>query len=124
MTDNLMTASSLYAAPDLPLYCASKHGVLGLMRSMAINLQKEGIRVNCVLPGAIHTTLYSEETWSQFDRRDFTPVNQVVKAVQQLLDDPSACGQALEVSASSIVDRKQPDYLDDTMRRIMSEPSY
>lgn len=94
------------------------------MRSMAIVLRPEGIRVNCVLPGAIRTTLYDESTWSQFHKDDFTPVCQVVKAVVQLLNDHSACGQALEVSAHTIRDRTQPDFLDETMRRIMSEASY
>lgn len=91
---------------------------------MAISLKKESIRVNCVLPGAIHTTLYNEETWSQFSSKDFTPVSQVVKAVMMLLEDGSAIGQALEVSAENIVNRAQPEYIDETMKRIMEGATY
>jgi NAD(P)-dependent dehydrogenase (short-subunit alcohol dehydrogenase family) len=35
----------------------SKHGVLGLTRSIALDFGKQNIRANCVLPGAIDTPL-------------------------------------------------------------------
>lgn len=43
------------AIPDRPAYGASKSGVLGLARAMAVDLGKYGIRTNCVLPGMIKT---------------------------------------------------------------------
>ena len=36
-------------------YVASKHGVIGLMRVLALELAGEGITVNCVNPGPVHT---------------------------------------------------------------------
>lgn len=36
-------------------YVASKHGVLGLMRTLALELAAEGITVNCVCPGPVRT---------------------------------------------------------------------
>ncbi len=36
-------------------YVASKHGVLGLMRSLALEHAAEGITVNCVCPGPVRT---------------------------------------------------------------------
>ena len=36
-------------------YCASKHGILGLTRTAAIDLGAYGIRVNAVVPGLIET---------------------------------------------------------------------
>lgn len=38
-----------------PAYVASKHGVLGLTRAIAIEMAPHGIRANCVIPGFIRT---------------------------------------------------------------------
>lgn len=43
------------AIPDRIAYSASKSGVLGMARALALDLGKYGIRVNCVLPGMIKT---------------------------------------------------------------------
>jgi 3-hydroxybutyrate dehydrogenase len=38
-------------------YAASKHGVLGLMRALAIEHASEGITVNCICPGPVQTKM-------------------------------------------------------------------
>ena len=38
-----------------PAYVASKHGVLGLTRAIAVEMAPFGIRANCVIPGFIRT---------------------------------------------------------------------
>jgi (+)-trans-carveol dehydrogenase len=38
-------------------YTAAKHGVLGLMRTLAIELGPERIRVNCLMPGTVNTPM-------------------------------------------------------------------
>ncbi|MBN4047648.1 SDR family oxidoreductase [Acidimicrobiaceae bacterium AH-315-P05] len=38
-------------------YTAAKHGVIGLTRSLAVELGREGITVNCVCPGPIDTAM-------------------------------------------------------------------
>jgi NAD(P)-dependent dehydrogenase (short-subunit alcohol dehydrogenase family) len=42
-------------SPHAGAYVASKHGVLGLMRSLALEHAHEGITVNCVCPGPVRT---------------------------------------------------------------------
>ncbi|MBI4976452.1 MAG: SDR family oxidoreductase [Spirochaetes bacterium] len=43
------------AIPDRVAYSASKSGVLGMSRALAVDFGKYGIRCNCVLPGMIKT---------------------------------------------------------------------
>lgn len=38
-------------------YVASKHGVIGLMRALALEHAREGITVNCVCPGPVQTRM-------------------------------------------------------------------
>ena len=55
----VMTGSvqSLTAQRNSVHYVVSKHGILGLARSIALDYGKYNIRANCVLPGAIDTPL-------------------------------------------------------------------
>jgi len=55
----ILTASvnGLRGNPHAPHYTASKHGVIGLMRSAALALAPHGIRVNAVCPGLIDTPM-------------------------------------------------------------------
>jgi NAD(P)-dependent dehydrogenase (short-subunit alcohol dehydrogenase family) len=46
-------AGGAYIAP----YCASKHGVIGLMRALALELAKTGVTVNAVCPGYTETPM-------------------------------------------------------------------
>lgn len=43
---------------NIPAYTASKHGLIGLTRSLAARLGPEGIRVNAVSPGYIETPMF------------------------------------------------------------------
>jgi NAD(P)-dependent dehydrogenase (short-subunit alcohol dehydrogenase family) len=56
------TASVMAEFTDygLAAYCASKAGVTGLTRSLALELGKEGITANWIEPGAIHTGMTGE----------------------------------------------------------------
>lgn len=57
--------SSIYgivAGPASPAYAASKAGLLGLIRSMAVAYGARGIRVNGICPGFIQTPMLPEDS--------------------------------------------------------------
>ncbi|HYF17897.1 MAG TPA: SDR family oxidoreductase [Ramlibacter sp.] len=60
----LFTSSGLgvHGKPMISLYAAAKHAVLGLMRSLALELGPEGIRVNAVCPGVVDTPMVRATT--------------------------------------------------------------
>lgn len=51
------STQSLVAHRNSMAYVAGKHGLLGVMRSIAVDFASFGIRCNCVLPGAIDTPM-------------------------------------------------------------------
>lgn len=52
---NIASTESIVATPTLSAYSSSKAAVTGLTRSLAVELGREGITVNCVCPGPINT---------------------------------------------------------------------
>ena len=51
------SVQSLGAAVNATAYVTSKHAVLGLVRSIALDFAQQGIRAHCVCPGAIDTPM-------------------------------------------------------------------
>lgn len=54
---NMASISGIRGVPYNAAYCASKGGVVLLTRSLAIELGRAGVRVNCVCPAAVDTPL-------------------------------------------------------------------
>lgn len=69
---NVASTEGLGATAHLSPYTASKHGVVGLTRALAVELGATGVTVNCVCPGPIRTGMTAaipEEAKTRFARR-------------------------------------------------------
>jgi NAD(P)-dependent dehydrogenase (short-subunit alcohol dehydrogenase family) len=53
----------------MPAYCASKHGVIGLVRAAALDLAPHGVTVNAVLPGWVRTEMAERSAAADAGRR-------------------------------------------------------
>ncbi len=83
------SAAGLIAFPNVAHYVAAKHGVLGLMKTLALELAPDMIRVNALCPTQVDTPMImNETTYKLFDpaaehptRESFAPVSQSLNAL-------------------------------------------
>jgi NAD(P)-dependent dehydrogenase (short-subunit alcohol dehydrogenase family) len=69
-------------------YAASKHGVIGLMRTLAMETARDGITVNSICPGPVHTLMH--------DKRLAYDSARTGKSVDELSAAMTAIGRRLE----------------------------
>jgi len=69
---NIASSEALGATAYLSAYTASKHGVVGLTKALAVELGRSGVTVNAVCPGPIHTgmtAIIPDDAKAKFARR-------------------------------------------------------
>jgi (+)-trans-carveol dehydrogenase len=64
------SVGGMHAMPNMSHYVSAKHGVVGLMRSLAVELGQHHIRVNSVLPTNVNTPMFMNEGTFKMFRPD------------------------------------------------------
>ncbi|KAF2102909.1 3-beta-hydroxysteroid dehydrogenase [Rhizodiscina lignyota] len=117
----VITAScgGIYPVPISPIYGASKHAMVGFMRSIAPRMIKDSIRVNCICPGTVRTGLLSKEGWETYPNEAFTPIEKVVEVVNLFVEDETLYGKAAEIIKNKHYWQDAPPYSDEWMALTM-----
>jgi glucose 1-dehydrogenase len=113
---NIASTNSFKPQAHQPAYTASKHGVLGLTRSAAIDHARDRVRVNCIAPGAIDTPMLrtATERWGSTPEdmarklsafRRFGQPDEIAEAALWLCSDASSfvTGHALTVDGGLLL---------------------
>jgi glucose 1-dehydrogenase len=90
---NIASTNSFKPQHDQPAYTASKHAVLGLTRSAAMDYARDGIRINAICPGAIDTPMLR----SAVERR-----NRDIDDVARRLSGFGRFGQPEEIAEAAL----------------------
>lgn len=97
---NTASVAGLRGLAGLPAYNASKHGVVGLTRTAALEFAMQNVRVNCVCPGVINTPMVARlmdtSPYGQSELIAMEPVGrmgkpeEIAEAVVWLLSDAAS----------------------------------
>jgi 3-hydroxybutyrate dehydrogenase len=82
---NTASAHSLVASPNKAPYVASKHGVAGFTKAVALEAATSGVTVNCISPGYVWTPLVENQIPDTMQARGLTReqvMNDVLLAAQ------------------------------------------
>ncbi|HEY0044318.1 MAG TPA: 3-hydroxybutyrate dehydrogenase [Allosphingosinicella sp.] len=82
---NTASAHSLVASPNKAPYVASKHGIAGLTKAIALETAQAGVTVNCISPGYVWTPLVENQIPDTMKARGLTReqvMNDVLLAAQ------------------------------------------
>ena len=77
---NIASAHGLVASPFKSAYVAAKHGILGLTKTVALEVAEHGITCNAICPGYVKTPLVESQIADQAKARGMTP-EQVMRDV-------------------------------------------
>lgn len=101
----------LYPLYTIPLYSASKHGIVGLVRSLAPVYLKDNITINALNPTLVWTNLMPRDVAEKYkDPKNLTPMSTVLKAFDAILSDRELTGQTMELTLDDVVFKQQPEY--------------
>lgn len=78
------SAAGIYPIPVAPQYGASKHALVGLVRSLATGAEERNIRINALCPALVATNLAPPGLLDSFSKEQFTPMATMMRAFTEL----------------------------------------
>ena len=120
---NISSVYGLIGGEGYSAYCASKHGVIGLTKAMALETAKHNITVNAICPGWVETDMFDNDMQELSDEygidkdeliqdekisvptKNFTTVKEISDLVKYLITDSAKniTGQAINISGGLAV---------------------
>jgi NAD(P)-dependent dehydrogenase (short-subunit alcohol dehydrogenase family) len=88
---NCSSLGGLVGLPGRAAYHASKHGVIGLTRSAALEYAPRGVRINAICPGTIATPMVTD----MIDKGELDPADAIANQPINRLGDPSEIAAAV-----------------------------
>ncbi len=82
---NIASAHGLVASPFKSAYVAAKHGIIGMTKTVALEVAEQGVTCNAVCPGYVKTPLVEGQIADQAKARNMTPeavVKNIILAAQ------------------------------------------
>jgi NAD(P)-dependent dehydrogenase (short-subunit alcohol dehydrogenase family) len=64
---NTASSAGVVSIPQIAIYSASKHAIIGLSKAAALEQARSGIRINVVAPGPVRTGLLSRMVQGHID---------------------------------------------------------
>jgi len=123
-TKHILITSSVLArlgVANYTAYCASKAGLLGLMRSWAVEYAPQNILVNAICPGWVDTEMaqqglqgiannigiskaeFYDIAMQSVPLKRMSSPNEIADLVQYLLNQHSITGQAIDINCGSVM---------------------
>uniref|UniRef100_A0A8C8VL11 15-hydroxyprostaglandin dehydrogenase [NAD(+)] n=1 Tax=Pelusios castaneus TaxID=367368 RepID=A0A8C8VL11_9SAUR len=114
---NISSLAGLMPAAHQPVYSATKHGIIGFTRSMAMapQMRNYGVRLNTICPGFVNTPILqsidNEENMGQYyeykdeikDMMKFYGVmdpSLIAKGLIKIIEDDALNGEVMKITAS------------------------
>ena len=98
---NTASIAGLIGSPDIAVYSASKHAVIGLTKSAALECAGTAVRVNCVCPGLIDSRMLSSIIQGRNPGNTPVPNDRIVERIPaRRLGQPSEVASIVAFLAS------------------------
>ncbi|KAF2136244.1 uncharacterized protein K452DRAFT_313368 [Aplosporella prunicola CBS 121167] len=111
--DIIVTASAagIYPLPAIPQYAATKHALVGLVRSLAPTAQEKGFTVNAICPDMVPTGLAPPGLMKEYPEALKTPMATMMRAYDELLGldgSSNKNGAVVEAVMDDVIYREAP----------------
>lgn len=104
---NIASISGIQGEAYLPLYAATKAGVISLTKSFASRFASEGIRVNCISPGLFKTNLVPgdtpEDLIGEVPLKREADVWEIIPVIRMMMDCTYITGSNIVVDGGALL---------------------